>query len=150
MRTQNSQNEQVKLFAQQVLSDYSQSQTDLISIANQHGVQLPFEVNPKDRATSDALSQLQGAEFDKAYMKAMLNGRQAELSRFKQEAAQSGTPGIMEWANKTLPALQGDLKEAQKVAPAVGVRPTVISKEETGRTAGEPKQQSTTGSQNPY
>jgi hypothetical protein len=61
-----------------------------------------------------------------------------------------GIPGIADWANQTLPALQDDLKASQKIAPAVGVRPTVASKEETGLTAGEPKQQSTTGSQNPY
>jgi hypothetical protein len=36
----------------------------------------------------------QGPYFDKAYMKALLHGRQAELSRFSQEAAKSGTPGI--------------------------------------------------------
>jgi hypothetical protein len=48
-------------------------------------------------------------------MKAMLNGRQAELTKFQREAAKSGPPGI-EWANQTLPALQDDLKAAKKVA----------------------------------
>lgn len=97
---QNSQNEQVKAFAQQVLADYTQSQNDLVFIANQHGLLLPQDLHPKDRATSEALSQLQGADFDKAYMKAMLKGRQTELSRFTQEAAKESTPPA--WADGSL------------------------------------------------
>ena len=149
MALQISQNGQVKAFAQQVLADYTQSQNDLVFIANQHGILLPRDLNPKDRAAADALSKLEGAEFDKAYMKAMLNGRQAELSKFKQQAAQANIPGMMDWANQTLPALQSDLKEAQKIAPVVGVKPTATSKEQSGSSASQPKQPST-ASQNPY
>jgi putative membrane protein len=145
---QNSQNEQVKLYAQQILSDYANSQNDLIFIANQHAVILPQELAPKDRDTFEALSQLQGAAFDKAYMKAMLTGRQAELSKFKQDAAKAGTPGIAEWANQTLPALQNDLKEAKKIAPAVGVHLPATSEAQPTRGAGQAS--SKPASENPY
>lgn len=145
---QNSQNEQVRSFAEQVLSEYAQSQNDLIYIANQHAVLLPQELAPNDRATYMALSDLKGADFDKAYMKAMLNGRQAELSKFQQGAAQSGTPGIAEWANQTLPALQDDLKAAKKIAPAVGVKSPPPS--EGQATGSGNKTSSKPVSQNPY
>ena len=145
---QNSQNEQIKLFAQQVLSDYAQSQSDLIFIANQHQVLLPRNLNSQDRDTVEALSQLKGAAFDKAYMKAMLNGRQADLSRFKQKAAEASTAGVMNWANKTLPALQNTLKEAQKIAPVVGVQPAAKNEEQPGRSASDGS--SNTASRNPY
>jgi hypothetical protein len=60
------------------------------------------------------------------------NWLSCEFSRSK--AAQSGTLGIAEWANQTLPALEDDLKAAQKIAPAVGVHATAKTEEQ-----GSPK-----------
>jgi len=148
MALQLSQNEQVKAFAQQVLADYTQSQNDLVLIANQHALLLPRDLTPKDRATSDALAQLQDADFDKAYMKAMLKDRQAELSKLQQDAAKSGTPGIADWAKQTLPALQDDLKASQKIAPAVGVKLPPANEGQPARTEGAVS--SKPASPNPY
>ncbi len=145
---QNAQNEQVKLFAQQILNDYGQAQNDLIYIANQRGVVLPRELDPKDRDTFEALSQLQGAAFDKAYMKAMLKDRQTDVSRFKEEGAKANNPALVDWASRTLPTLQSDLKAAQKVAPVVGVQSTQPSEKQATGNAGKPS--SKTVSQPPY
>ena len=131
---QNAQNEQVRMFAQQILSDYGNAQNGLIYIANQEGVVLPRDLSQKDQGTYVALSQLHGADFDKAYMKAMSNERQTDLSRLKD--AKVGSAAIAEWASKTLPVLQSDLKTAQKVAPVVGVHPTPKSEERPDRSAG--------------
>lgn len=115
---QNAQSEQVKAFAQQILNDYGQAQSELIYVANQNGVLLPSDLDAKDQGTFEALSQLHGAAFDKAYMNAMLNDDQASL---KKEAAKVNIPAIANWANKTLPTLEVDLKDAHKVAPTVGI-----------------------------
>jgi len=138
---QNAQNEQVKLFAQQMLNDYGQAQNDLIFIANQEGVLLPRELDAKNRDTFDALSQLHGAAFDEAYMKAMLNSHQANVPRFKQEAAKVDNPAIVDWASRTLPTLQSDLQEAQKVAPVVSIHATPTSEEQSIRSAGQAQPQ---------
>ena len=124
---QNAQNEQVKSFALQMLSDYGKVQNDLIYIANQQFVFLPSALDPKQRDTFEALSHLQGAAFDKAYMKAMLNDHQTDdVSRFKQEATKGSSQAMKDWASQMLPTLESDLKEAQKVAPAVGDRKSVV------------------------
>jgi putative membrane protein len=119
MALQNSQNPQVRAYAQQVLNDYGDAQNELIYLANKEFVQLPRELDTKDQDSLQALSQLQGPAFDKAYMSAMVDDDQTKL---KQEAAKVDNLAIADWASKTLPTLQGDLKQAQKVAPAVGVR----------------------------
>ncbi len=129
---QNAQNEQVRAFAQQILNDYGKTQADLFNIANQQAVVLPNTLDATNSDTFAALSQLKGAEFDKAYMKTMLNQDQAALSRFKQEATKGDG-----WASQTLPRLESDLKTAQKVAPVVGVHSTVPS-EEKHTSAGKP------------
>ena len=130
---QNAENEQVRSLAQQVLNDYGKTQADLFNIANQQFVVLPNTLDEKNLDTFQALSQLRGAEFDKAYMKAMLNEDQTALSRFKQEATKGDA-----WASQTLPTLENDLKKAQKVAPAVGIHSTVTSEEKRTPSAGKP------------
>ncbi|HUI84686.1 MAG TPA: DUF4142 domain-containing protein [Candidatus Binatia bacterium] len=132
---QNAQNPQVKSFAQQTLSDYANSQNDLIFVANQEFVLLPGELDARNRDTVEALSQLHGAAFDKAYIKAMLTDHQ---TRFKQEAAKVGSRAITDWANKTLPTFQSELKEAQKVAPVVGIQSTPAGKQQPVRSGGQP------------
>jgi putative membrane protein len=123
---QNAQNEQVKSFALQILTDYSKAQSGLFKIASQQAVVLSNTLTPKNLDTFEALSQLQGAAFDKAYMKAMLNDDQTATSRFTQEATKGDG-----WASHTLPTLESNLKEAQKVAVAVGVHPTVGEEQRT-------------------
>lgn len=121
---QNAHSEQVKSFARQVLADYYKSQAALIDIANQQFIALPMEADPKSQATFESLSQLQGEDFDKAYMQAMLNGHKTDLAQFKHEAKSGNNQAIIDWANQNLPALQSQFKEAEKVAPTVGVETT--------------------------
>lgn len=121
---QNAHSEQVKAFARQVLLDYYKSQGALIDIANQQFIALPTAVDPKDGATFESLSQLQGEAFDKAYMQAMLDGHRTDLAQFKQEAKGGNNQALINWANQNLPALQSQFKEAEKVAPTVGVETT--------------------------
>ena len=123
---QNTQNEQVKSFALQILTDYSKAQSGLFRIANQQAVVLPNTLDPKNLDTFEALSELRGDAFDKAYVKTMLNSDQTATSRFKQEATRGDG-----WANHTLPTLENNLKEAQKVALAVGVHSTASGVQQT-------------------
>jgi len=127
---QNAQNEQVKSFALQILTDYSKAQRGLFSIASQQFVVLPNTLDSANLDTFEALSQLHGAPFDKAYMKAMLNGDQTATSRFKQEAAKGDA-----WANHTLPTLESNFKEAQKVAVMVGIHSTVSEEQRSPRAS---------------
>ncbi len=129
---QNAQNEQVRAFAQQILSDYGKAQRDLFNIAYQQVVLLPDTLDAKHLETFETLSQLHGAAFDQAYMKAMLSENRTATTRFKQEATKGDA-----WAGHTLPALESNLKEAQKVALAVGVHSTVTGDEQRTSSAGK-------------
>ncbi len=121
---QNAHSEEVKSFARQVLVDYYKSQAALIDIANQQFIVLPTAVDPQDQATLESLLQLHGEAFDKAYMQAMLDGHRTDLAQFKREAKSGNNQAIVNWANQNLPAVQSQFKEAEKVAPTVGVETT--------------------------
>ncbi len=125
---QNAHSEQVKALAAQILTDYGNANEDLRNIANQQGVILPTAIDPKDQAVLDSLLQLQGDAFDKAYMKTMLKDRGADVAQYKREAKSGANQAVINWANQNLPAIQSHIKEAEKVAPTVGVE-TAASKD---------------------
>lgn len=130
---QNAQNEQVKSYARQILSAYSKAQSGLFNIANQQFVVLPNTLDAKNASTFEALSELHGAAFDKAYMETMLKADQTAASRYKQQATKGDA-----WASHTLPTLESNLKTAQKVALAIGVDSKVASQEQHTTGASKP------------
>ncbi len=121
---QNAHSEQVKAFARQILFDYYNATSSLTDIANQQFVGLPTEIDPKYQATLESLLQLHGEAFDKAYMQLMLSSQRTSLEQIKKEAKTGNNQAMIDWANKNLPALQKEFKEAEKIAPAVGLAPT--------------------------
>jgi len=133
---QNAKSEKVKEFARQVLADYYSSQSELINIANQQFMPLPTLPDAKAQATFDSLSQLQGDAFDKAYMQTMLKGQRSDLAQLKKEAKAGNNQAVMNWANQNLTALEIQFKEAEKVAPTVGVE-TAASKDQPKDTDKE-------------
>jgi putative membrane protein len=135
---QNAHSEEVKAFARQVLADYYKSQGALIDIANQQFIALPTEPDPKDKATLNSLLQLHGEAFDKAYMQTMLDGHRSDLAQFKQEAKSGNNQAVIDWANQNLPTLQSQYKEAEKVAPIVGVEITGSKGKTKSDTAAQP------------
>ncbi len=135
----NSSNEQVKAFAQQVLVEYGKANTDLSDIARAQFVAgWTPEISSKQQDTYDALSQLQGKAFDKAYMEAMLKGTKTDVARLKQEAAKGNNQSMIDWANQMLATTESSFKEAQKVAPQVGIHSTLTSEEQQNLDASKP------------
>src|SRR5262249_19104599 len=100
--------------------DYYTSQGALLDIANQQFIALPTEPDPKDKATLESLSQLQGDAFDKAYMKTTLNGQKTALAQFKREAKSGNNQAMISWTDKYLPDRESKSKTAQKLAISVG------------------------------
>lgn len=124
---QNAQSAEVKAFGQRMVTDHSKANDQLKQLASQQGVALPTGLNAKDKATKAELSNLKGAAFDKAYMKDMLKDHREDIAEFKKEASSGQDPELKQWADQTLPVLNSHLREAEKVAPTVGVQATAMN-----------------------
>jgi len=72
LATQKGQSDDVKKFGQRMVDDHSKANDQLKSLASEKGVTLPTSLDAKDRALKDRLSKMSGAQFDKAYMQAMV------------------------------------------------------------------------------
>lgn len=118
---QNGQSQAVKDFGQRMVTDHSKANEQLKQLAAQKGVSLPATVDAKDKAMENKLSKLQGAAFDKAYMKDMVADHKQDIAEFKKASTTAKDPDLKTWAGQTLPTLESHLQEAEKVAPQVGV-----------------------------
>ena len=107
-------NAQVKAFAEQVAQDHQQASQSLRQVATQQNVQLM----PDNETVEDAreeLTDLSGAEFDRAYIDMMVEDHQDAVSAVEEKATDSAHPEIQQWATRTLPTLREHLDRARQL-----------------------------------
>jgi putative membrane protein len=106
----------VKTFGRRMVDDHSKANDELKGLAAKKNITLPADVEAKDKATYDRLSKLQGAEFDRAYIDAMLKDHRTDVAEFRKEAQTSTDPDVKSFATKTLPTLEQHLSTAESLA----------------------------------
>jgi putative membrane protein len=67
---------QIKAFAQQMSDDHGSAADALKTIVSGQGIDLPAQLDEKHRETADDLSRKQGADFDRDYLGAVVEGHQ--------------------------------------------------------------------------
>ncbi len=72
-------------------------------------------MTPEHRQEATQLMSKQGADFDAAYVQAMVQGHQKAVEAFQQQADQNKTD-VDRWAASTLPALEQHLAHARELA----------------------------------
>lgn len=118
---------EVKKFAQMMVRDHSKANDELKQAVSRFDVQLPTQIDDKHRNLRDKLSNLQGAEFDREYMNAMVDGHEEVAERLDDRANLAADPSrgglesaVNQWASKTLPAVQQHLREAREIRDRLG------------------------------
>jgi putative membrane protein len=122
MAANKAENEAVKSFGQQMVTDHGKANQELKDLAVAESVTLPTEMSADEKALQEKLSGLSGAEFDKAYMEEMLKDHKKDISVFQEEAQQGKDPEVKNWAEKTLPTLQEHYTLAQTTSSKIGVK----------------------------
>jgi putative membrane protein len=117
LAAEKSSNPEIKKFAERMVTDHGKANDQLKQIAAQKGIDLPTEPSATHKATKERLSKLSGDEFDKAYMSNMLSDHKKDVAAFRKESTEGKDPELKEFATKTLPTLEGHLKEAESISP---------------------------------
>jgi putative membrane protein len=105
----------VKSFGERMATDHGKELTELKTLAQSKGVDLPADLDTKHRKMVDKMSQLNGAEFDKAYSKDMLDDHRKDLKDFQKQADKASDPDVKAFAAKHVPVLQEHLSLAEKL-----------------------------------
>jgi putative membrane protein len=120
---QNGQSDAVKNFGKKMMDDHIKAGENLKAAATKSDIDLPAGLSPKDQATYDQLSKLNGSAFDHAYARSMTRDHVQDIAAFRQESANGTDPNIKQFATATLPILQDHLRDARAMEQAVGVQP---------------------------
>jgi putative membrane protein len=110
---QRTSNPAVNELAQRLITDHTKAVDELKQIAGKKNITVPGPVDPKQETLYDRLAKLSSAEFDKAYVAAMVDNHRDDVAAFQKQANTSGDPELKSFAIKTLPILQEHLRAAE-------------------------------------
>jgi putative membrane protein len=113
------QNDQVKQFAQRMVTDHSKANDELKQLAGSKGINVPAAVDKKHQKELDDMQKKDAKKFDHEYMEHMVKEHKKDVSEFEKQAKHAKDPDIQGFASKTLPTLKEHLALAQQVEAAV-------------------------------
>ncbi len=113
---QKASSDQVKQFAQKMVTDHTKVNDQLKQIASQANVEIPDQLGKKYQSRIDKLNKLEGADFDKAYIKDQLKDHKADVSDFQSESQGGTIPAVQQFASQTLPTLEQHLELAKNLS----------------------------------
>jgi len=107
---------EVKQFAQRVVDDHEKANAQLSSIAAKKGIAAPTELTDKEKKALDKLSKASAEDFDRTYMRMMVDDHKKGVSDFKKAANATTDSDVKAFASATLPTLEDHLRIAQQIA----------------------------------
>ena len=109
---QNASNERVKNFGAMMVQDHSTANKDLEGLAGATNMSVPTALTKEAEHHMKDLASKKGKDFDKAYMKMMLDDHKKDIAEFKKAASSLPDEQFKNFAAKTLPTLQKHLDSA--------------------------------------
>lgn len=123
---------EVKMFAEMMVRDHTQGMESLKQISQQHAIQVRSDLSETRRDLTERLSNLNGMEFDREYMDAMIDGHEEMVNHLQSRASEdrfganqgqvrpesSDNPieaSLNQWAANTLPTTRRHLEEARRI-----------------------------------
>ncbi|WP_081148657.1 DUF4142 domain-containing protein [Niastella vici] len=106
--------QRVKNFGEMMVRDHSAVNDDLKAICRQKNVTPPADMG-KHKDHYDDLSKKNGAEFDKAYIKMMVDDHQDDIKAFEKVAENGTDPDVKTFASQKLPTLRRHLDSAKAI-----------------------------------
>lgn len=115
----NSQNTEVKAYAQKMVDDHTKALADVTTLAQNKGVTLPTTPDAKHKAMAAKLSRLTGDTFDKMYMQqAGVQDHKQVHAMLKKNQARAKDADVKALAAKMMPTVEAHLTTATTSKPA--------------------------------
>lgn len=108
----------VKSFAQKLVTDHTQANQELMSLASTKRVELDKEDATKDRAYR-RLSAKMGEEFDREFVEHQIDQHESDIKLFEKAAKDAKDAEIRSFASKHVGHLREHLSQAQSLQAAL-------------------------------
>lgn len=114
-------NTAVRDFGQRMVSDHSNLQSQLTSMTSSNGISVSPALDSQQRDDVSLLQRLSGAEFDRAYIRLMIQDHQNDVAKFEEQSRDADSPRVRDLASASLPVLRQHLTLAQQVGSQIDV-----------------------------
>jgi putative membrane protein len=118
LATEKASSPDVKQFAQKMVDEHGKANEKLMAIAKQKNIEVPTELTGKPASEYQKLSKLSGSDFDREYVKLMLDDHKKDVSEFRKQSKSGQDPDVKAFATEALPTLESHLAAVQGLAPA--------------------------------
>ena len=140
MAAQKATNPEVKRFAQMMVDDHTKAGAELQQIASKYNISATQPSDDKHNDVMDRLSKLRGPQFDKEYMKAMVDGHENAVDALESRVDSTASlkdkvtdpskadkqvvpeksdnvvaASVNDWAANALPVVRHHLDEAKAI-----------------------------------
>jgi putative membrane protein len=143
LAAQKAASDQVRRLGQRMYDDHAQLSDLLNALLQVKGLALPSSRDGKQQRELERLQKLSGADFDRAYMKLLIDDHQKDIREFRKQAQRATDPDIKSFAANTLPKLHDHLAMAQEAVrtakftdPGKKASATSAATSERDRTSG--------------
>jgi putative membrane protein len=120
MAESKSANADVKAFAAKMVTDHSQADTDLKTLADSKKVTVATEPTLMAQGKAKLLDARSGDSFDKNYASNMVSAHKSAVEAFEKAANEAKDPDVKALANKLLPTLREHLSMAEALETKLG------------------------------
>lgn len=120
----------VEGFAERMVSEHNAMNDGWAELAQDNGMRVVLDFGPAGAQTIDRLEDLDGAEFDQAYMAEMIRHHEQDQAAFQRMASSARSPEVRRLAGSSLSTIREHLALARQVGSGVGISRTA------GRTGG--------------
>jgi putative membrane protein len=113
---QQAENQRIKDFGAMMVTDHTKANNELKAITTAKKFALPTALPKMHQQHVDELRKKQGRDFDKAYMKMMVDDHQKDIRAFEKAAEGSHDTTVKAFATRTLPTLRKHLDSAKAIS----------------------------------
>ena len=113
----------VKRFGERMEEDHSTLIKQWSDMASRNGMKRKSGMGPLHRVKLTRLEKISGKEFDKAYMKLMIQNHQDYLNYWRKDGRAAETAPVRQLVNRGIPTLEEHMDMAKRIGRQVGVDP---------------------------
>jgi putative membrane protein len=115
---------EVKNFGERMVSEHNAMNEEWARLAQDNGMRIDVDFGLAGKQTIDQLEELEGTQFDQAYMNAMIRQHENDLATFQRLSSSAQSSDVRQLANNGLSTIQQHLMLARQVGSRVGVSTT--------------------------
>jgi len=115
MALKQASNDDVKKFARKMVDDHAKHRDMLLERAKAHKLAVVEGLDKENQEKKDRLSKLEGKEFDREYMKCMVEGHEKALKMYQNWSKKLEDKDLSSLVERTIPTLKEHLGQAREV-----------------------------------